>query len=144
MWGPWWVSHSNNFWVPAGLTGIRFINNTIELWHFPGTECLCQCGLFFWRKNNIGDSELNRDQYLCLIWYLYKTWNNKLIRRHGSLRIDHACERRVSKLVLSKYDCFYDITANKQHQFKIHMLGEHMFSGWIMDFHLLVQWLRMS
>lgn len=34
----------------------------------------------FWRKNAIEDLKLDRDPYLWIIWYLWKTINDKLFR----------------------------------------------------------------
>lgn len=34
----------------------------------------------FWQTNSIEDLELDKDLYPCIIWYLWKTRNDKLLR----------------------------------------------------------------
>lgn len=72
--------------------------------------------------------------------------NDKLFRSidKRSLRTDQIRGRRVSCLVPSECDFSYNITAIKYHSFTSHMFGEYMLSGWIMDSHLSIQWMRMG
>lgn len=66
--------------MSTGLICMVFIRDTVESRHIPNIECLCQYGLSVGKKNNIEDPDLDRDPYHWIIWYFWKTWNDKLFR----------------------------------------------------------------
>lgn len=48
---------------------------------FPSSSIYTNMDYLFWRKNSIMERELDRDLYLCIIWYIWKAWNDKLFQR---------------------------------------------------------------